>query len=502
LAETKVALADATKDGGSQIVHLEHRADRAGDFEYMVEVLPRDDESNVDNNRITRRVVVRDDIVRVLLVQAYPSYEFRFLKQVLVRELNSNQPAESKAAGLRTVLQEADVSYDATDKSAQLAFPASREELFQYDVLIFGDVNPSLLSRSMMNNIYEFVTVRGGGVIFIAGPRYTPQAYQGTPIASLLPIDVDSAMVSGESDAAPEGFRPQLTALGRSSPMLQLADNPTDNDRLWSDQLAPLHWLLGAGHVRPGVRVLVEHPTQRMDSSAGLPVISLQFVGAGKVVFHATDETYRWRFRTGDVYFARYWLQAIRYLCRLQHLPNDRDVELTTDREEYRRGDAVDLRVRFLDDRLAPERDDAVTVAIEDETQHRHQVTLYREGSERGIFAGSAGPLADGDYTARLISPALSQASAAIRFRVTAPPDELARTTADYAELRQAAEISRGKSYTFATANKLLSDLPPPHKVRVKSLPAVPIWNSWIVAMCFVAMITVEWLVRRQLSLL
>ena len=117
-------------------------------------------------------------------MQAYPSYEFRFLKQMLLRELNAAQPAEGKAAGFRTVLQEADLEYGETDKTAERAFPASRDELFQYDVLIFGDVNPSLLSPSIMNNIYEFVTVRGGGLIFIAGPRYTPLAYRETPLAA------------------------------------------------------------------------------------------------------------------------------------------------------------------------------------------------------------------------------------------------------------------------------------------------------------------------------
>src|SRR6185295_16421130 len=101
------------------------------------------------------KVVVRDEIIRVLLVQAYPSFEFRFLKQMLLRELNRTQSADGKAAGFRTVLQEADLEYVETDKTAERTFPASRDELFQYDVLIFGDVNPALLSPTIMNNIYE-----------------------------------------------------------------------------------------------------------------------------------------------------------------------------------------------------------------------------------------------------------------------------------------------------------------------------------------------------------
>src|SRR5205823_15096064 len=137
-------------------------------------------------------------------------------------ELNSNQPAEGKAAGFRTVLQEADLEYGESDKTAERSFPASRDELFQYDVLIFGDVNPSLLSPTIMNNIYEFVTVRGGGVIFIAGPRYMPLAYRDTPIAHLLPMNLDTVNVP--ETALLESFRPRLTPLGQASPMMQLAD--------------------------------------------------------------------------------------------------------------------------------------------------------------------------------------------------------------------------------------------------------------------------------------
>ena len=121
--------------------------------------------------------------------------EFRFLKQMLLRELNANQPADGKAAGFRTVLQEADLEYVETDKTAERVFPVSRDELFTYDVLIFGDVNPALLSPSIMKNIYEFVTVRGGGVIFIAGPRYTPLAFRDTPLAPLLPLSLDTVSV-------------------------------------------------------------------------------------------------------------------------------------------------------------------------------------------------------------------------------------------------------------------------------------------------------------------
>jgi len=49
----------------------------------------------------------------------------------------------------------------------------------------------------------------------------------------------------------------------------------------------------------------------------------LHYIGAGQVLFHATAATWRWRLGAGDVYFARYWLQAIRRLCRAKLAESD-----------------------------------------------------------------------------------------------------------------------------------------------------------------------------------
>ncbi|MEX2174040.1 MAG: hypothetical protein WD872_06740, partial [Pirellulaceae bacterium] len=488
--------------GAEQTIRLTHRPEKEGEFEYVVEVLPREGESNTDNNRLSKKVAVREEVIRVLLVQAYPNYEFRMLKQMLQRELNRDQPAEGKTRGFRTVLQEADLEYAQTDKTAERLFPVSREELFAYDVLIFGDVNPALLSPSIMQNIYEFVTVRGGGLIFIAGPRYTPLALGDTPLAGLLPMNLDTVRLPDADAPITQSFRPRLTALGRASPMMQLADTPAANERLWREGLPPLYWFLSAPDLRPGVRVLAEHPSAVGDGGRPLPIITLQFIGAGKVVFHATDETHRWRFRMGDVYFARYWIQTIRFLCRAKLLSAGRNAELSTDRDEYRRGESVRLRVRFLDDRLAPAADDGVVVVVQRSGGQRRSVTLRRNATDRGIFEGTAGQLADGQYRAWIATPTLEGPSPVKAFTITAPPGELARTRMDTAELRQAAKLSRGKFYRFAEADRLLDDLPRGRQVRIESLPPRPIWNAPLLAGLFVVLIGAEWLLRKRLGLL
>jgi hypothetical protein len=511
LAEQTIAL---DLNGAAHAIRLTHRVEKAGEFEYVIEVTPRDGESDVENNRLISRVVVRDEAIRVLLVQAYPSYEFRFLKQMLLRQLNDQQSAETRMVGFRTILQEADLEYVVSDKTAERAFPASREELFQYDVLIFGDVNPALLSPSIMHNIYEFVTVRGGGLIVIAGPRYTPLAYRDSPLAPLMPMNLDTVSVPDSDAQLDDSFRPHLTPLGLASPVMQLADVSADNEKLWREELAPLRWFASAPDLRAGVRVLAEHPTRRTERGGPLPVICLQFIGAGKVIFHATDETHRWRFQVGDVYFARYWVQTIRYLCRAKLLLGSRVAELSTDRAEYRPGETVNLRVRFLDDRAAPAADDGVVVVVErvgagPEGQattgvdvERRSATLHRHVTDRGVFEGSAGPLPAGRYSAWVAAPPSEGLPPSQRFAVVALPGELARTQMDAVELREAAKISGGRFYTFGTSGRLLADLPRGRQVRIESLPPKPIWNVPLVAALFVALIATEWLLRRRFGLL
>ena len=162
LAKTTVTVG---ADGEAQKVVLPYRPTTVGEFEYVVEVPGLPDEAQADNNRQERLVSVRKDQIRVLLAQAYPNYEFRYLKHLLERD---------STIELHTVLQEADPAYAEIDKSALRSFPVRRDELFKYDVVIFGDVNPALIGPGVMRNLADFVTEKGGGLVFISGPRFTP----------------------------------------------------------------------------------------------------------------------------------------------------------------------------------------------------------------------------------------------------------------------------------------------------------------------------------------
>lgn len=478
-------------DGESQSVRVPYRPTQVGEYRYTVEVEPLDKEINKKNNSQTQLVSVRKEKIRVLLVQSYPNYEFRYLKNMLDRD---------STIELNTFLQEADPDYAELDQSALRVLPVQRDELFTYDVIIFGDVNPVFLGDRVMQHLVDFVSEsgKGGGMIFIAGPRHTPEAYNGTPLEKILPVYPTAG--PGSSNSGGDEYQPRPTDLGLGSPHMQLGDSDEESRQIW-ENLPGLYWLDSSIELKPGARVLAEHPTRIGSDGSPLPVISLQYVGAGKVLFHATDETWRWRRQVGDVFFARYWVQAIRFLSRSKLL-GQRTAELTTDRRTYRRGESVRLRARFVDDRRAPVEDDGVTVIVEREGEQNRRIKLSRTSAGRGVFEGVLSQPADGNYHAWIVTPTIEGRAPAADFQVTAPPGELAEVQVDSTALRKAAESTSGKFYNIANVSRLLKDLPRGRQIPVETLPRIELWNRWPLLLLFLGLLTSEWILRKRKGML
>ena len=470
--------------GKTLSVHLTDRPTKPGEVTYVVEIAPREDEKNKKNNRQSRKVSVRDVKIRVLLAQGYPNYEFRFLKTLLERD---------RSVQFSTYLQDADPEYAEQDKSALRSFPVNRDELLAYDVVIIGDVDPRLLPQSVWQSLRAFVSEKGGAMAFIAGPKFFPALYRdNADVSALLPVKLDPVVDIGDrASDINQVFTVRPTPLGLQSPPFQLGDSPAETEQIWS-KLAPLYWSYPMGELKAGAQVLA--------NGSGKPVICFQYFGAGRVVFHAVDSTWRWRTGGGEPYFARYWVQTIRYLAHGK-LSKGRGVELTTDRREYRRGEVAQLRARFLDTQLAPSADEVVAV-VEAAGQARKRVTLRRNPAVAGVYEGSLPDLTDGQYEVLMIDAQLSGNPAAVRFSVVAPPGEFARTEMDAGALAAAAETTHGKFYTIADADRLLTDLPAGQRVPIRNLPPIPIWNRWWLLTAFLSCITAEWILRKRKGML
>ena len=143
--------------------------------------------------------------------------------------------------------------------------------------------------------------------------------------------------------------------------------------------------------------------------------------------------------------------------------------ELAADRREYRRGEPVRLRVRFADEREAPVEDDGVTVVLEREGRKNERINLHRNASQPRHLRRHD-HRCHRRQVSRLDRYADTRRGRAVsRFSRDGPARaRLERVQMDAAELKRAAEETRGRFYRIGDVDRLLDDLPPGHQVPIE----------------------------------
>ncbi|MDA0835897.1 MAG: hypothetical protein O2955_14690 [Planctomycetota bacterium] len=481
----------SSDDAVSQSIAINPVPDRAGEYDYAIEVVPLAGESLKENNLVVRHVSVREEKIRVLLADSRPRYEYRFVKHMLERE---------PSVVLHTVLQEADLEYAQEDETALAHFPVKKDELWTYDVIILGDVNPAYLSTSVYRHLQEFVGEKGGGLILIAGENYNPIEYQQTPIEVLIPFDVSQIARPPNDQVIKNGYRVEPTAAGlQGIPILRFGESDAENHAIWK-QLPEFYWKFGIDQLKSGATaLLIQVPDAR--SANAQTVIALQRFGNGKVLYHATDELWRWRLRVGDLYYGKYWVHAIRYLSRSQLLGQDRAAELNVDRSIYELGEPVELRARFIDERFLPSNNADIAVVIEHPGDVDREVILQANPAAPNTFASRLTDLPAGTYRAWISRPIFRETPPTVDFRIESPRRELLNRTLAKDDLVLTARRTRGKYYSVKDADRLPLDLPSGRAVTLESEAPIPLWNRPELMALFVSFLVVEWLLRKRFRL-
>jgi hypothetical protein len=488
---------------------LTHVPAKAGEHTYIIQVPKQPDEVNVDNNQLEHTVFVRETkLIRVLYIEGYARYEYRFVKNLLERE--SEQDPGNKTVDLKVLLLDADNEYATEDKSALADFP-TKEELNGYDVVILGDVDPKdpKMGEKNLQHLAEFVRERGGGFLMIAGERFSPHAYKDSPLRDILPIQVTTAL-QPEGEHA-QSYRPELTVVGRFHPIFRFSPDEAQNTAIWN-HLAELFWWSEGYRVQPAAEVLMLHPRRpaaeprRPGSESGHPLLVQQFVGAGRSMFFGFDETWRWRFREDELHFNQFWIQTVRYLAR-SRLGR---IELRVDRQTpYRRGEPIKVTVRFPDDAPPPAADTKVSVILTRTPPKRavgtekETLPLSKIEGSRATFEGLVTRTPEGDYHFQMGTPIVPDPKPRALAHVLPPPGEMEQLRMNQPDMERAALDTHGKFYTLATADHLLDDLPAGTRITVNT-PQPPrlLWNQLAVFALALGLLGTEWVLRKRKHLL
>ena len=462
---------------------------------YTVEIPVADGELVAENN--VRRVLVPPPRRprRVLLVEGGPGYEHSFLKRVLRSDPGAVVDAVIDKGrndlGERTFYVQA-----APDRAPALAggFPATREDLFRYDALILGNVEPERLSPPQIESAAAFVSERGGGLLVMGARSFEGRGFGATLLEALLPLrlrEEDRFGVLGPAAGPP---RIALTPAGERHPMMWLGARAAETAAGWARAPA-LGGVVPLGSPRPGAAVLAV----AAGGPDAAPVVAVQRFGRGRTMVFAGEASWRWRMLapSTDRTYERFWRQTVRWL-------GGGASERVTLRVEGGRseGEALRIEVAAADERFAPLADARVLVRVRGPNGDEHEHAASPRPDRPGRYAVEVRPGGPGVHRVTAVvehggdTPAPEPAAVLVG---RADP-ELSQPRRDDRLLRGLARASGGRSFDLGgvagLADAVRAGLGPPPAPVVRDA-----WDSVWGFLAIVGLLSAEWGLRRRWGL-
>jgi hypothetical protein len=477
---------------------------RVGEHRFRVSVAPLEGETLLDDNQLEFSVLVSPATIRVLYVDGYPRWEYRYLKNLLLR-------ADARLMAQCFLLSATpDFPQESTRGTPALReVPTTREELLaSYDVVILGDVNPYQISsdpargQAFLHALKEFVEA-GGGLAFQAGEYDDPHAFLSTELESVLPVQLDpTGVLRFEGDSTRE-FRPLLEDPQHPHEILRLARDLETNRRLWEDPdgLRGFYWYYPVPRAKPGAQVLLRHPSDTSRADGELyPLLVLGHHPQGRTLFLAVDSTWMWRYHYGDRYHEAFWRGALRWLALGRLKSGDRRYRLETSRSSYDLDERAVLEARVLDDDFRPSERAAQPLRWSGPDGMPHDLELERAADRPGVYRGTLQGERAGLHRAWIEVEGRRVASA--DFEVVLPSRENAEPAPDPQLMRQIAGLTGGRAVGLADLGRLADEFPGHEENREPiSSRLQDAWDRLATLLVALGLFSAEWILRKRAEL-
>ena len=446
-------------------------------------IAPLAGEASTSNNEAPLRLAAIVQRQKVLLLDGRSRWETRYLRNLFERDEQWDVNAILAGPGVQQ--QELLRGPEAGQ------FPENRDQLFGYDLIVLGELELALLSAAEQRWLRDFVELRGGGLILIDGQRGTLKLAEAETLGALLPVSWKDEPV-----VAPVAL--QLTDRGAADAMLKLAADEPQNRAFWKQLPAPQ--ALIPVQALPGTEVLVEAELP----GALLPLMVSRQFGAGRVMYLAGDETWRWRYKTADLWHQRIWNQIARSVMARSFSVSSQFLSLDTGPVSYRPGQSVEVRIRLQDAAGKPAVSAAVDALVWRGGQVAATVSLQADENVPGIYRGRVTGLPAGDYEVSVQAAGYSSEALAARssFTVTAETAaELRDGSANEELLRQMAEAGGGQFLREEDLRRLPEILSVYSAGRIIESETL-LWQSYWWFLSILLLLTCEWLLRRRAGLM
>lgn len=497
-----IATLPLTLRDGTQTYDVVVPADpNAGELTVTVPV--QQHEAIESNNAVPFELLARNRKINVFYMEGTQGSEYRYIRDAL-----QDDPSITCVAAV------VDNQYASRPRIARVddpyrGFPATRNELFEYDVIICSDISKGAFTREQLDWTAELVRDRGGGFVMIGGyTSFGAGNWDQTVWDQLIPIDMRGDQIG--QGVVNQPFQVHVPASVRTHPIWRLSDDNAENNRI-IDSMPQFYGTNLAKRLKPAAVLLAES----QGNVAGLGktmIFACHAYGRGRTFAMLPDSTESWGIdfeRTwgdGDNrHFRKFWRNAVNWLTE-NSISAQRRLIVETDRLIYRPGEPIGMVVTTLDENFQPTTDFDVEIrGLDDQGNILRSATLR---PSVGRYAGSIDAFlpphepSEASTLKRLrlqVRATRNGEEIAIRdmdIQVLNDSDELKTPNADQSNLRKLADWTGGNVLQFPEdLVEVLGDVDSTPGERV--VYRTPAWDSPLLWMTLFSLIVGEWVVRR-----
>jgi hypothetical protein len=480
----EIARSEVRLEPGTREVTFSLVPDRSGVLFYHLVLQTGGKDAHPENDGMYLPVEVTDKPLQVLIYEGRPRWQYKFASRALEREPSVNFTGLVRLGGTRSLEQ------GLAPASLSKGLPETRDAWRAFDVLVLGNVASEDFAPGDLERIQSWIGEDGGGLILACG-REGWQAFAGTPLAEALPAAAAlGEKVVSELRVFPGGLaldHPMTRGLeeyfvpGRPGGPFFLAEG--FSLRPLRPGSEPLLWMECEGPEKAPAKEARER----------LPLLVVRPYGKGRTVALFTESEWRWateRAQEGGAdLLALLWGRMARWAAKRDDAARG-GLGIRLSRRAVRTGEEVGMEVHGAADpstvKVTVVRPDGRSVSVPGTIDSR-------------VWTGKWAPDAAGVHSVQASSGPSLQAGAAF----AADPDcrEVEDTSPDWDLLRRLAEQTGGKFFTLTDFGSIADLVLRDTKGAVAHVE-MGVDRSWPLYLALVALLGLEWLLRRRVQVI
>ena len=495
------------EDGIPVEVKFQRQSSEAGRVTYTVKASSpnRIAEFNAQDNERSFSINVFDRPTRALLFAGGPMRDYQFVRNLLYRHKSFDVDVILQT-GARGTSQESD--------HLLVAFPDSREQLYEYDVILAFDPDWKQVSQDSLKLLYDWVSLEGGGLVLVAGDVNTPALAgmndpnrlaavdeQFKPLLDLFPVILSSHFAAARFDQdSSQPWPIQFTKEGQTSGFLQLTDDAMTSAARWKE-FPGVYRCYPTNGSKAGAKIYATYTDPRMAVEPPI-LMAGQALNKGFVFYLGSPEIWRLRAVSEDDY-DRFWIKSIREVGQGRSKRGTKRGLLMPESHKLLIGQTSRIRARVLDAKYEPLEAATVLLEVYDPTGKAVSPArqLRRDPSSPGIFVGDFRVSLPGTHKLELNLPdSREQVTDEVVVSLPKLEDENIRQN-----VRLLTDLARDTGGQYMTMEAAATELPAmlPDRGEQFYIPERlrTLWDREWVMYLLVAVLSIEWLTRKLLKL-